>query len=199
MCPEELSIRGESHVDEALLLEEGVEHGEDGAPVVVPLQAELLLRVRPHLGRRGRGQGGVRGRVKSGVRTLSRFAVGIVVHCDGRWCWRRKKIISLCFLSSCFRVRGETKNSFDCETGLLSLVQAAGFSPVLLNRGPSSFLERRFAFSRSRLRASPGDLGTDPNAPCTNVCSVPFLAFSSSSGPDISPSSEDSEEIGKAH
>ena len=177
MSSEELAVRGESHVDEALLLEEGVEDGEDGAPVVVPLQAELLLRVRPHLGRIGRERRGgvVRGRVKSGVRTLSRFAVGIVVHCDGRWCWRRKKIISLCFLSSCFRVRGETKNSFDFETGLLSLLRAAGFSPLLLNRGPSSFLERRFAFSRSRLRrASPGDLGTDPNAPRTNVCSVPF-------------------------
>lgn len=83
MCPEELSIRGEGDVDEALLLEQGVEDRQDGAAVVVPLQAELLLGARTHRGRRG----GVEGRVKSGGRPLSRFGLGIVVHCDGgrRW------------------------------------------------------------------------------------------------------------------
>ena len=42
VSPDELPVSGERHVHEALLLQECVHHGEDGGPVVVPFQAELL-------------------------------------------------------------------------------------------------------------------------------------------------------------
>ena len=44
---DELPLGAEGDVDEGLLLEQRVEHGEDGRAVVVPLQAELLLGSRP--------------------------------------------------------------------------------------------------------------------------------------------------------
>lgn len=43
MSPDELTLRAECDVDEGLLLKEGVEDGEEGGAVVVPLQAELLV------------------------------------------------------------------------------------------------------------------------------------------------------------
>ena len=42
MSADELSVSREGDVHQALLLEEHVHDGEDGGPVVVPLQAELL-------------------------------------------------------------------------------------------------------------------------------------------------------------
>ena len=65
--PEELPVGAEGDVDEGLLLEQRVEHGEDRRAVVVPLQAELLLlggggaRAGGGGARHGRGGGGREG------------------------------------------------------------------------------------------------------------------------------------------
>ena len=61
MRPEELSVGAEGDIDERLLLEQRVEHGEDRRAVVVPLQAELLLGS-------GRARGGPGGRHRHGGR-----------------------------------------------------------------------------------------------------------------------------------
>ena len=52
---DELPLGAEGDVDEGLLLEQRVEHGEDGRAVVVPLQAELLLGRRSRSRRRRSG------------------------------------------------------------------------------------------------------------------------------------------------
>ena len=44
---DELTVGRECHVHQTLLLEQGVHHGDDGGPVVVPFQAELLARSSP--------------------------------------------------------------------------------------------------------------------------------------------------------
>ncbi len=57
MGPDELTLGAESDVDQGLLLEKGVEDGEEGGAVVVPLQAELL--VTRHLNNNNNNNGGV--------------------------------------------------------------------------------------------------------------------------------------------
>ena len=46
MGPDELTLRGQSHIHQALLLQQGVHHVDDGRLVVVPFQAVLLRHLR---------------------------------------------------------------------------------------------------------------------------------------------------------
>ena len=43
MGPDELTLGTQGDVHEGLLLEETVKHGEEGGPVIVPLQTKLLI------------------------------------------------------------------------------------------------------------------------------------------------------------
>ena len=43
MGPDELTLGTQGYIDEGLLLEETVKHGEEGGPVIVPLQTKLLI------------------------------------------------------------------------------------------------------------------------------------------------------------
>ena len=61
MGADELAVRTERYIDQALFLQQGVHHGQDGGPMVVPLEAELL----PHP--IGAGSGGRHGEQRSGV------------------------------------------------------------------------------------------------------------------------------------
>ena len=44
MCSDELAVCRKGHVHQALLLQQRVHHRDDGRPMVVPFQAELLPR-----------------------------------------------------------------------------------------------------------------------------------------------------------
>ncbi len=46
MGPDELTLGTQGDVHQRLLFQEAVEHGEEGRPVVVPLQTKLLIVCR---------------------------------------------------------------------------------------------------------------------------------------------------------
>ncbi len=46
MGPDELTLGTQGDVHQRLLFQEAVEHGEEGGPVVIPLQTKLLIVCR---------------------------------------------------------------------------------------------------------------------------------------------------------
>jgi hypothetical protein len=44
MSPQELSLSTQSHIDQTLLFEQGVENRKQSRPMIVPFEAKLLLQ-----------------------------------------------------------------------------------------------------------------------------------------------------------